>query len=501
LAASLVCEDNVDVRLGIRAQLVVSIALLLILGLAPLSFALSSVARASLMQSWQKNANALGRAVAGHVGAARERRSDAELEALLRAQLGQGIGAIGVYDEAGALTVEAGIEGAERALPRPVVPTREQVVDVSTERGAAIVVLIPGRGGPVGVLLHVDPSAVPVTPLVRLVALYTGLLGLGLLVLAYIVLTRLVVRPIEQLSLAAGRVADGGRELVLPRTGGRELMELGQSLAQMTRRLRDEEEALRKKVSEVEEATAELRRAQDTLVRTERLASVGRLAAGLAHEIGNPITAMLGLLDLLREGGLDEEDTRDFLERLKHETERINRILRDLLTFARPAVKDGADVAADADCRTSLAEALEHVVALTRPQKSFDGVEVQADLDDDVPPVAMHASRIEQILLNLLMNAADAVDKPGGLIEVTATASGDDDVTIRIEDNGGGIPPSVRHQLFEPFVTTKEPGKGTGLGLAVCRGLIEAAGGQIDVEDGACGARFLLRLPRADGTT
>jgi two-component system NtrC family sensor kinase len=486
------------VRLGIRAQLVVSIAALLVLALAPLTFALGSVARASLMQSWQRTAHSLGRAVAGHVSEARQLRDERGLSALLEAQLGQGVGAIGVYDQGGELTTRAGSDGAELALPGQVTTNREQVLNVTTQRGPAIVVLIPGRSGPVGALLHVDQSAVPVTPLVRLVALYTGLLGLGLLVLAYIVLTRLVVRPIEQLSRAAGRVADGGRELSVPRSGGRELVELGSNLAQMTRRLRTEEEALRAKVAEVEQATAELRRAQDTLVRSERLASVGRLAAGLAHEIGNPITAMLGLLDLLREGGLEPEDTRDFLERLKHETERINRILQDLLAFARPAVKDSADAQADADCQTSVAQAVEHVVSLTGPQQSFDGIEVTTDIRKDTPPVAIRASRIEQILLNLLMNAADAVAKPGGRIHVSV-ASADDEVRVCIEDNGEGISPSIREQLFEPFVTTKEPGKGTGLGLAVCRGLIEAAGGHIDVEDADQGARFVLLLPRSPG--
>jgi signal transduction histidine kinase len=264
----------------------------------------------------------------------------------------------------------------------------------------------------------------------------------------------------------------------------------------MTERLRAEEEALRQKVAEVEAATEELRRAQDTLVRSERLASVGRLAAGLAHEIGNPITAMLGLLDLLLEGGLDEAERRDFLERLKRETDRVHQVLRDLLAFARPAVKDDADAQADAQSRTSVAQAVAHVVALVRPQKSFADVQVQASIDEDLPPVTIGASRIEQVLLNLLLNAADAAPTPGGRVIVEAQAS-KSTVRITIEDNGGGIAPSVRQRLFEPFVTTKEPGKGTGLGLAVCRGLIEAAGGHIDVEDGTEGARFVMELPQA----
>jgi two-component system, NtrC family, sensor kinase len=108
--------------------------------------------------------------------------------------------------------------------------------------------------------------------------------------------------------------------------------------------------------------------------------------------------------------------------------------------------------------------------------------------------VAIAPERLEQVLLNLMMNAADAVRRPGGRIAVDATRD-DDHVRITVEDDGGGIAASVRERLFEPFVTTKDVGRGTGLGLAVCRGLVEAAGGTIHAEDGAEGARFVLALP------
>ncbi len=480
-------------RFGIRAQLLLAIGALLVLAFLPLFFAVASLTRASHVQSWQRHARALGRAIAGHVTEARASRSPEQLVELLQAQIGRGVGGIGVYDESGALTLRRGEPGAVDALPKTVAPDREQLVEVMTSRGPAMVVVVPGASGSVGALLHTDPSAVQVTPLVRLLAFYTGLLALALLMFLYFVLTRIVVAPIDQLSRAAGRVAEGARELTVPRSGGRELLDLGSSLATMTASLRAEEQQLREKIDELRRTTEDLKRAQDTVIRTERLASVGRLAAGLAHEIGNPITAILSFQELLLDGEL-EADQRDFIERMKRETERVNRVLRDLLDFARPAARPQAADSEGARASASVAEAIDHVNALLRPQKSFHGVDLICVVEEGLPPVAMDRERVEQVLLNLLLNAADAVPKRGGRISIGAQRQ-DDQVRVVIEDNGGGVDSSVRGSLFEPFVSTKDVGKGTGLGLAVCRGLVEAAGGSIDVEDGAEGARFVVGLP------
>jgi C4-dicarboxylate-specific signal transduction histidine kinase len=166
-------------------------------------------------------------------------------------------------------------------------------------------------------------------------------------------------------------------------------------------------------------------------------------------------------------------------------------VLRDLLDFARPAVRGGP--ADEAEAESSVGQAVEHVVALLRPQKAFTEVEIVTKLAKALPLAAIVPARLEQVLLNLLLNAADAVPRQGGKIAIEAEGDASA-VRIAIEDNGGGIAPSVRDRLFEPFVTTKEPGKGTGLGLAVCRGLIEAAGGRIDLTEGTAGARFVLTL-------
>ena len=486
-------------RLGIRAQLVVWLAALLALAFAPLFFAIANLARASFTNTWEQQSRSLGRAIAAHVSEARSHRTPEDLDALLEVQLGDSVGAVGVYDAAGKLTKRTG-DDAARFLPETVAPNREQVQRVSTARGPALLVMVPSERGVVAALLHTDPAAVRVGPLVRLIALYIGILGLALLFVAYVMMTRVVVSPIEKLSRAAGKVAEGARELLVPTSGGRELVDLGRSMAKMTATLRAEEEQLRTNVAELEVAHDDLKRAQETLVRSERLASVGRLAAGLAHEIGNPISAILSFQELVLDGELDEEQ-REFVERMKRETERVNGILRDLLDFARPAAKGQmrreGDSAEDEVGTASAREAIEQVVALVKPQKSLADVEVEVAIGDALPAVGMRTERIEQVLLNLVLNAADVVPKPDGQISIAARPV-DDGVEIVIEDNGGGIAPSVRDRLFEPFVTTKDVGKGTGLGLAVCRGLVESAGGTINVEEGELGARFVVTLPAAE---
>ncbi|WP_437306065.1 ATP-binding protein [Sorangium sp. So ce388] len=509
-----------DVRLGIRLQLLFALGALLVLAFVPLFFAVASLTRATMGGVRASSARAIGRAIAGHVAAARVNRPAPELSLLLEAQLGpDGASAIGVYDAAGALVDRAGEPEATAALPASVEAGAEVLRSARTARGGAILVIVPEHAGApsttpragatpparaaqvgsVAVLVPTDPSTVAAAPLVRIVALYTGVMALALLVFAYIAMTRLVVQPVDALSRAAHRVAGGARDLEVPQAGARELAELGASLALMTGRLRADEESLRAKIAEVERYAADLKRAQERLVRSERLASVGRLSAGLAHEIGNPIAAILGLQELLLAGGLTPAEERDFVDRMKRETERIHRILRDLLDFARPAA-GGAGEAAEAgeEPSGSVAEAIDDVVSLVAPQKAFRGVELGRDVAPDVPRVPLSHGRLVQVLLNLLLNAADAVPRARGdaRVAVRASRGADGAARIEVEDNGPGIAEAVRDTLFEPFITTKQVGEGTGLGLAVCRGLVEAAGGSIGVERGeGGGARFVVLLP------
>ncbi|MCC6555404.1 MAG: HAMP domain-containing protein, partial [Polyangiaceae bacterium] len=423
-------------RLGIRLQLVLALGSLLVLAFVPLFFAVAGLTRATMAGVRESNARALGRAVAGHVAAARATRGPDELLPLLEAQLGRdGVGAIGLYDAAGALAARAGEPDIAAALPPSIRAGAEALSPARTARGEALLVVVPAGGadpaasGAVAVLVRTDAATVPSSPLVRLVALYTGVVALALLVFAYFAMTRLVVQPIVELSRAAERVAGGARRLDAPRGGARELSDLGASLAQMTERLRADEESLRHKIAEIERYAADLKSAQEGLIRSERLASVGRLAAGLAHEIGNPIAAILGLQELLLAGGLDRAEERDLLERMRRETERIHRILRDLLDFARPAATDrgAAGAAFGPEAAGSIADAVRDVLALVAPQRAFRDIAVAAEIAPGVPLVSLSHERLVQVLLNLLLNAADAAGTadpppPGGARVVVRAA-------------------------------------------------------------------------------
>lgn len=490
-------------RLGIRLQLLLALGTLLVLAFLPLFFAVASLTRATMTSVRESNARALGRAIAGHITAARACRGADELKPLLDAQLGQeGVAAVGMYDPQGSVIARAG-EAAD-SLPGQTTPGREELATIQTNHGAALLVVVPDSdadtGGPsttsgsVAALVRTDPSTIPSAPLVRLVALYTGIVALALLVFAYFAMTRLVVQPIDRLSRAAGRVAGGARRLEVPREGAAELTDLGASLSSMTARLLSDEEALRTKIAEIERYAAELKRTQEQLVRSERLASVGRLSAGLAHEIGNPIAAILGLLQLLLDGGLHKDEERDFLERIKRETERIHGVVRSMLDFARPTLRRGSRP--DAESHGNVAHAVAEVIALVKPQKAFRRIELVEEIAPDLPRVLLAHDRIIQVLLNLLLNAADALRQEGGRVTVRAQLRPDGTVRVEVEDNGTGIAPEVRDKLFEPFVTTKDVGEGTGLGLAVCQGLVEAAGGTISAESGKDGgARMIFDVP------
>ena len=481
-------------RAGLRLRLLLVLGALLVIAFVPLFFAVATYTSITLRNVREAHARALGRAIAGHVAEAARQRSNDGLMPLLRAEVGtEGVEAIGVYGGNGRPLARAGDPDVVGLLPETARPGREESFDVESPRGRALAVHVPSDPHVIVAVVRTDDDASRLAPLLRLLGLYTLVVAVALLVATHFALTRLIVKPLDALGRAAEGVAGGGRRLAVPETSVRELAELGRSLRTMTERLLQEEEKLRHKIDEVERATQSLRAAQDHLVRSERLASVGRLAAGLAHEIGNPIAAVMGLEDLLLEGGLSDAEQRDFLLRMKKETERIHRILKDLLAFARP----GASVPVEVDGAGSVEAAVHDTVALVMPHQALKDVDIALDLHPELPDVALSRERLVQVVLNLVLNAADAVGA-GGHVRIAAARSSLG-VRLSVEDDGPGIDPQVADRLFEPFVTTKEVGKGTGLGLAVCRGLVEAVGGTIGVEVNVPrGARFVVELPKAE---
>jgi two-component system NtrC family sensor kinase len=485
---------------GLRLQIVLSLAGLMLLAFVPLFFAVASLTRATIVGARAEAARAIGRAIAAHVADARG-AGDAIGAAPVRRAIAEHVGtrgveAICVFAADGARVACDGDASDLEAMEGVPGGAEGSVEVVRGATGRSLQVVSRAADAVVVTRVNIDAHADRGPPLVRLVALYMSVFALALLVFAYFALTRLIVRPVEHLVDAANRVANGARTMPVPRSGASELVELGASVQAMAEKLISEEATLILKVEELTDTTRRLTDTRAQLVRSERMASVGRLAAGLAHEIGNPIAALMGMEDLLVEGGLDPEAQRDFLQRMRRETERIHVVVRDLLDFARPEGRSeteaGSPVPADVG-----AVALD-VAALVRPQKLFRAVKIDASAISPSLQVALPAPRLTQVLLNLVLNAGAAIAtaKGGeGRIAIRATASATH-ARIEVEDDGPGISPAVRDRLFEPFVTTKQVGEGTGLGLAVCRGLVESAGGEIGVDPSReSGALFYVVLP------
>ncbi len=432
---------------GLRLQIVLAVCGLMTLAFVPLYFAVASLTRVSLRGEQVDAAHAVAHAAAVHAADAGPDRA-----ALERIMTSDGLASLCVND------VCAGD------------PTRGEIEE---------------RAGNAVARVHVDDRKIRDAPLTRLVAVYMTAFALALAFLVYVALTRLIVKPVEALARATDRVSRGARKLEAPASAARELSELSQSVSAMTARLIADEESLRKKVGELEDA-------QSQIVRSERMASVGRLAAGMAHEIGNPITAIMGMQELMLAGDATPDESADYVKRMRKETERVHGILRDLLDFARPET-EGMNVGTGP---ARVADVMNDVVALLKPQRRGRDVAIEVDGGDVL--VAIAPERLTQVLLNLALNAGDAMEKSRDKkLRMRARAAGKD-VRIEIEDTGPGVPKSVREKLFLPFVTTKDVGQGTGLGLAVCRGIVEAAKGRIDLDaEYTEGARFVVVLPKA----
>ncbi|MED5611770.1 ATP-binding protein [Pseudomonas sp. JH-2] len=236
---------------------------------------------------------------------------------------------------------------------------------------------------------------------------------------------------------------------------------------------------------------------EDKLIHSERLASIGRLAAGVAHEIGNPITGIACLAQNLREEREGDGELTEISGQILEQTKRVSRIVQSLMSFAHAG---GKQVAAEPVCLADVAREAISLLSLNRRS-----VEVQFfNLCDPDHWVEGDAQRLAQVLINLLSNARDA-SPPGGAIRVRSEAS-ENTVDLIVEDEGSGIPKSIIDRLFEPFFTTKDPGKGTGLGLALVYSIVEEHYGQITIDSPAdpereCGTRIRVTLPRHPGPT
>lgn len=353
------------------------------------------------------------------------------------------------------------------------------------------------------------------------------------ILLAYLVadhqLSRAVLKPVEEMVRGSERIASGDEGHRLIGSDTAELDRLATAVNTMAESLIQNQVELAHNVESLDATNRALSDARMRLVRSEKLASIGRLSAGVAHEVGNPLGAILGYVALGKKDGVGESE---WLQGIVYEAHRIDRIVRGLLEYARPRPASTSQI--------DINEVVTRTVQMMTLQGRFKAADVETDLADDLPLVRADAHQLEQVLVNLLLNASDAIEETGhrGTIRITTQADsvgqlvaddhyhrandprgmdythvrrfegamdpgpqrslqpGDNVVALVVSDDGTGLSKEATARLFEPFFTTKEPGRGTGLGLAVSSRLIEGMGGTIEAESGVMtGASFRLLLP------
>jgi signal transduction histidine kinase len=313
-------------------------------------------------------------------------------------------------------------------------------------------------------------------------------------------LYRWLLKPINRLVNTAEEFRDDEDFTFLPEARDGEFNRLSLTLNKMLARINRDRSRLQETISDLEEANLKLRRTQQEMVRTEKLASVGRLSAGIAHEIGNPIGIIIGYLDLLQQTSISDEQKKDFIARAEIEVHRINTIIRQLLDFARQPPDEQ-------QCAISVHETVKEVVEICTVQPMMAGITIDIEATAPENFVVGTSSQLKQVFLNLLINAADAInstndDCPEGRITIRTVNLNDDSgegragiIQIQFIDNGPGIASGNLENIFDPFYTTKEPGKGTGLGLSICFTIVENMGGGVKAASDSEGTTITVTLP------
>ncbi len=354
------------------------------------------------------------------------------------------------------------------------------------------------EGRHVGVITigaNLNPMYQAVRESENVILIYISLSTIILVLFGGYLLSRTVVKPVHELLKITEEFK--GEESIpeLADTSPNEIGQLFRSFNLMLQRLEQNKKELKENIASLEEANLEIKKAQNEIIKSEKFASVGRLATGVAHEIGNPIGIVLGYLELLRGSNLNKEEKQDFLVRMESEITRINQIIRDLLDFSRTSSSAATEM--------SVHELIIETIYMLNPQPMMAHFQIKHALEASSDLVMSDPNQLKQVFINIILNAADAM----GEDEVQKNESSANRLTIKSEnrgdfidlsfaDNGSGINPESIEHIFDPFYTTKDPGKGTGLGLSVCYSIIDGFGGEICAESKmGYGSTIIVSLP------
>jgi two-component system NtrC family sensor kinase len=333
----------------------------------------------------------------------------------------------------------------------------------------------------------------------RRMIVYTGCALLLIALLSWFFVWEVVGRPVKALKRGTEKLAAGDLGYQIEVGSRDEIGDLAQSFNEMSSRLKsehNENEAWTRTLEQrVDQKTRELKRAHEHALHTEKMASIGKMAAVLAHEINNPLSGILTYSKLLRKW-IDHEDAGksrrsdicDSLDLIASESRRCGDLVKNLLTFSRTTPMNLQP--------TDLNKVIDRALRLIQHQLDLNQIQTQLQLDAELPPVICDGAQIEQVLLALMMNALDAMPQGGNLWVITQLSKAENVLRIVVRDDGTGIPPEILPRLFEPFLTTKETGRGVGLGLAISKSILERHNGNIEVQsEVGRGTTFTVTLP------
>jgi two-component system NtrC family sensor kinase len=333
----------------------------------------------------------------------------------------------------------------------------------------------------------------------RRMIVYTGCALLLIAVLSWFFVWQVVGGPVKALERGTERLAAGDLGYQIDVRSKDEIGELAQSFNAMSNQLKAEHNEnvawTRTLEQRVEQKTRELKRAHEHALHTEKMASIGKMAAVLAHEINNPLSGILTYAKLLRKwidnedsGKSHRKDIDDSLDLIASESRRCGDLVKNLLTFSRTTPINLQP--------TNLNQVIDRALRLIQHQLDLGGIQVQPELDPELPLITCDGAQIEQVLLALMMNALDAMPQGGNLWVTTRLNRENGSFQITVRDDGCGIPSEILPHLFEPFLTTKETGRGVGLGLAISRSILERHNGNIEVNsEVGRGTIFTVTLP------
>jgi len=330
----------------------------------------------------------------------------------------------------------------------------------------------------------------------RVYTVWAALAALAVALVIGAALERTVTRPVARLSRAAAALAEGrhDHELTAPKKGGDELADLARAFSRMAGEIRRRDEEIRgwnrELQQRVDERTRELAAAEDQILRTRRLAALGSLGAGLAHELNNPMTAVVGYLAILRKQAAPGSQQAEMVAAAQEQAARVTRVVEELRSFADQERSLQGQ-------RFPLHKPVRDALALHEHRFRAAGIRVTTQFEDPLPDAQGDPVQIQQVVIHLLDNAINAMPG-GGALEVTLGAVGGDALRLRISDTGKGIPVTIRERIFDPFFTTKDRPERIGLGLSVSHSIVEAHHGKIVVDSAeGAGAAVTILLPAA----